>query len=106
MLCIGRVVRISPKAAAKKSLTAAQTRLNRQNHAKQTQANKRHELVASLKLFGGADGAPRVVAVVPLCPDVSASETVKAMVDSYDGDAENAPDVGIWRTRCLCLLQQ
>ncbi|KAG9051122.1 hypothetical protein FS837_011968 [Tulasnella sp. UAMH 9824] len=95
----GRVVRISPKAAAKKSLTAAQTRLNRQNHAKQTQANKRHELVASLKLFGGADGAPRIVAVVPLCPDVSASETVKAMVDSYDGDAESAPDVGIWRTR-------
>lgn len=58
-----------------------------------------------MKLFGGADGAPRIVAVVPLGPDVSASETVRAMVDSYDGDREGVPDVGIWRTRCVHPLQ-
>ncbi|KAG8958350.1 hypothetical protein FRC03_009210 [Tulasnella sp. 419] len=54
-LAKGRIVRKSPKSVARASLAAAQTRLNRQNQAKQNQLKKRHELVSALKLFGGVD---------------------------------------------------
>lgn len=79
---------------------AANTRLNRQNTAKQVQLKKRHDLVSAVKLFGGVDGAPRIVAVLPLCPDVNAQDAVKSMVESFDGPTDDVPSIGIHKMRC------
>jgi len=80
-------------------MSAAQTRLNRQNAAKQIQHKKRQEVVAATKLFGGTDGTPRIVAVIPLSPDVNAKDAVKSIVESYDGETGDIPENGIWRTK-------
>ncbi|KAG5735720.1 hypothetical protein E4T56_gene15081, partial [Termitomyces sp. T112] len=65
----GRIARISPKASTTTN-ASAQTRLNRRNNAKQAQAKKRNALVSATRVFSGVDGAPRIIAVIPLCPDV------------------------------------
>lgn len=79
---------------------AAQLRANRRNAARQAQAQKRQATVAATRLFNGVDGMPRVVAVVPLCPDVAAVDIVKILsgaVDVEDGALEGCPNVGSWR---------
>ncbi|KAG9220432.1 hypothetical protein CCMSSC00406_0003888 [Pleurotus cornucopiae] len=94
----GRVSRQSPKAIHG-SPNAAQTRLNRKNHAKQVQAHKRSAIVSATRLFNGVDGAPRIVAVVPLCPDVSTQETVKYLAEALDQNADDCPIAGVWKLR-------
>ena len=86
--------------------TAAQARLNRRNTQKQAQAAKRASLVASTRIFNGVDGAPRIVAVIPLCEDVRTVDAVRALAASVtedvDGIDENSP---IWKMKCvLCPI--
>ena len=64
------------------SNASAQSKINRRNHAKQIQLQKRQSLLASIRIFGGVDGAPRVVAVVPLCEDVSSRSAISALSNS------------------------
>ena len=88
-----------PAANAGKD-TAAQLRANRRNAARQAQAQKRQATVAATRLFNGVDGMARVVAVVPLCPDVAAVDVVKILagvMDVEDGTLEGCPKVGSWR---------
>nr|GAT58050.1 predicted protein [Mycena chlorophos] len=92
----GKVARQSPKTS-NPSAAQAQTRLNRRNNAKQAQAAKRNALVSSTRLFSGVDGAPRIVAVVPLCPDVSAAMAVGALAESVDAPMEGYSDSGLWK---------
>ncbi|KAG6375710.1 ribosome biogenesis protein tsr1 [Boletus reticuloceps] len=91
----GRTQRPSPKSLAVN--TAAQARLNRRNTQKQAQAAKRASLVTSTRIFNGVDGAPRIVAVIPLCEDVRTIDAVRALATSVkedlDGINENSP---IW----------
>ncbi|KAF8134242.1 ribosome biogenesis protein tsr1 [Boletus edulis] len=91
----GRTQRPSPKSPAVN--TAAQARLNRRNTQKQAQAAKRASLVTSTRIFNGVDGAPRIVAVIPLCEDVRTIDAVRALATSVtedlDGINENSP---IW----------
>ncbi|KAL4260195.1 Ribosome biogenesis protein Bms1/Tsr1 [Pleurotus pulmonarius] len=94
----GRVSRQSPKTIHG-SPNAAQTRMNRKNHAKQVQAHKRSAIVSATRLFNGVDGAPRIVAVVPLCPDVSTQEIVKYMAEALDQNADDCPIAGVWKLR-------
>ncbi|KAF7322002.1 Bms1-type G domain-containing protein [Mycena kentingensis (nom. inval.)] len=93
----GKVPRQSPKAAPPTS--NAQTRLNRRNNAKQAQAVKRTALVSATRLFSGVDGAPRVVAVVPLTPDVDARTAVCALAESLDVSTEDCPSSGLWKIK-------
>ncbi|KIY70613.1 ribosome biogenesis protein tsr1 [Cylindrobasidium torrendii FP15055 ss-10] len=78
----GRVQRQSPKSSPTQAAT--QARVNRKNTAKQHQIKKRHELVSSTRIFNGVDGAPRIVAVIPLTPDVSAQPIVSLLAGSLD----------------------
>ncbi|KIJ49414.1 hypothetical protein M422DRAFT_225108 [Sphaerobolus stellatus SS14] len=94
----GRVVRTDPKSASI-SNAAAQTRLNRRNTAKQAQIRKRNALVTSTRIFNGVNGAPRIVAVVPLCSDVFAKDGVKVLAGALDTDTEDCPDTGLWRLK-------
>lgn len=60
----------------------AQSRVNRRNRSKQIQLRKRQSLLSAVSIFGGADGAPRIVAVVPLCEDVDSRSAVSALSTS------------------------
>ena len=75
--------------------TAAQARLNRRNTQKQAQVAKRASLIASTRIFNGVDGAPRIVAVIPLCEDIRTADAVRALATSVtedvDGIDENSP---------------
>ena len=95
---IGRQPNQSPKSAATAKL-AAQTRLNRRNHSKQLQNHKRHTLVSATRIFSGSDGAPRIVAIVPLSEDVNPQSVAKAFAASLDASTEDRPESCLWRLR-------
>ncbi|CAE6385373.1 unnamed protein product [Rhizoctonia solani] len=86
----------SPKAQPLTSAALAQTKLNRKNAAKQNQIKKRAELADEGKIFHGPNSAPRIVAVVPLCPDVSAQQTTLQIVKALGVDITSAPESGTW----------
>jgi len=98
-LNVGRVPRASVKALP--SSNAAQTRLNRKNAAKQAQQTKRQALVAATRVFSGVDGAPRIVAVIPLCPDVDAKQVVLTLAESIGlkDESDECPESGLYRIR-------
>ncbi|KAH9083911.1 ribosome biogenesis protein tsr1 [Lactarius deliciosus] len=60
----------------------AQSKLNRRNRSKQIQLRKRQTLLSAVSIFGGIDGAPRIVAVIPLCEDVDSRSAVLALSTS------------------------
>ncbi|PVF93695.1 ribosome biogenesis protein tsr1 [Serendipita vermifera] len=84
--------------------STAQAKQNRRNHAKQVQKAKRQSLVEATRLFNGVDGAPRIVAVVPLCDSVSSRDTVLAFAKSInpeitEAEEKECPQTGLWRIR-------
>ncbi|KAG9032530.1 hypothetical protein FRB95_001366 [Tulasnella sp. JGI-2019a] len=93
----GRASRVTPKGAAKAAMKASQTRQDRQNKAKQLQLKKRNDLLAATRAFCGTEGVPRVVAVIPLCPDVNATAAAKALATSIGAENETCPSLGTWR---------
>lgn len=97
MVCTGKTVRQSSKSSS--IATVAQARLNRRNNAKQIQAKKRQVLVSATRLFSGTDGTPRIVAVIPLTPDVSVKTTIQGLAEVLDVPADECPAVGNWRMR-------
>ncbi|KAF8199934.1 ribosome biogenesis protein tsr1 [Mycena galopus ATCC 62051] len=94
----GRVPRQSPKANPGSKI-AAQTRLNRRNNAKQAQTIKRNALVSATRLFNGVDGAPRIVAVIPLTEDISTRSAVSSLAEALDVATDDCPDHGLWKMR-------
>ncbi|KAH9944690.1 ribosome biogenesis protein tsr1 [Amylocystis lapponica] len=94
----GRLARQSPKAAPA-SATAAQSRLNRRNNSRQAQVKKRHALVSATRIFSGIDGAPRIVAIVPLTPDVTARSAALAFATSLDESIEDFSAGGSWKLK-------
>ncbi|KAF2017261.1 DUF663-domain-containing protein [Aaosphaeria arxii CBS 175.79] len=73
------------------------SKFDRRNRAKQLRINKDAEHAKASNVFAGKDGAPRVVAVIPLCGDVSASAAVKSLNSSLDIEDE-VPEAGWIRT--------
>ncbi|ROT43400.1 ribosome biogenesis protein TSR1 [Sodiomyces alkalinus F11] len=64
------------------------SKFDRRNQAKQRQLAKRKEHIEETAIFSGRDGAPRIVAVVPLCPDSDPSFAIKQLTQSVDIEAE------------------
>ncbi|CAI4212748.1 unnamed protein product, partial [Parascedosporium putredinis] len=64
------------------------SKFDRRNQAKQKQLTKRREHQQEAQVFSGRDGAPRTVAVIPLCEDADAQSAIKALNESLDIDAE------------------
>ena len=60
---------------------------------------KHEALLSSTRVFNGVDGAPRIVAVIPLSRDLSARTIVASLVASLDKTTDDCPEVGLWRTR-------
>lgn len=64
------------------------SKLDRRNQAKQRQILKHKEHQKENSIFNGRDGAPRIVAVVPLCADVDAAAAIKSLNGSLDIEAD------------------
>jgi pre-rRNA-processing protein TSR1 len=60
--------------------------------------------VNATRLFSGADGAPRSVAVIPLCEDVFAKEVASALAETLNVDAEGCPEEGLWKIKFAHLI--
>lgn len=97
---LGRLARKSGQAG--QANTAAQNRLNRRNQARQTQAQKRQALVSATRVFSGVDGAPRIVAIIPLTPDVKARDVVQSLESVLGTSTEQPPETGICKLRYVC----
>ena len=69
------------------------SKFDRRNRAKQIRLNKDNEHAKATNVFVGKDGAPRVIAVIPLCSDVSAAAAVRSLNASLDVEDE-VPEAG------------
>ncbi|CRK34444.1 hypothetical protein BN1723_004073 [Verticillium longisporum] len=64
------------------------SKFDRRNQAKQHRLTKQKEHLEETSLFAGRDGAPRVVAIVPLCEDSDVSFAIKQLNESLDIEAD------------------
>lgn len=62
------------------------SKFDRRNQAKQARLTKHKEHLKETSVFQGKDGAPRVVAVVPLCADGDAKAAIQQLTGSLDID--------------------
>lgn len=73
------------------------SKMDRKHQAKQKQITKHKRQLRDSSIFTGRDGAPRIVAVVPLCADGDAAAAIRQLNASLDIEAE-VPEVGLLRT--------
>lgn len=73
------------------------SKFERRNQARQKLQTKHKEHLRETNVFAGRDGAPRIVAVVPLCEDANAAAAVRLLSGSLDIDTE-IPEEGLCRT--------
>jgi pre-rRNA-processing protein TSR1 len=64
------------------------SKLDRRNQARQRQLEKHKEHQKENSVFSGKDGAPRNVAVIPLCHDCDAKSAITQLNSSLDIEAE------------------
>ncbi|KAI1649645.1 DUF663-domain-containing protein [Daldinia loculata] len=64
------------------------SKFDRRNQAKQRQLAKHKEHLKETSVFSGRDGAPRIVAVVPLCADIDVSAAIKSLNSSLDIESD------------------
>ncbi|KAI4120211.1 MAG: hypothetical protein LQ338_007175 [Usnochroma carphineum] len=74
------------------------SKIDRRNQAKQLRQNKHQENAAATSVFGGQNGAPRIVAVVPVCKDCDSNAAIQKLNQSVGADIE-MPAEGPWRVR-------
>ena len=60
------------------------SKFERRNQAKQKRLHKHHDHVRATNVFGGKDGAPRIVAVIPLCEDIVTASVIRSLNSSVD----------------------
>ena len=73
----GRTERVGgDRVGVKRTLVA---KADRRNAARVGQQNRRDDLRNAQRLFSGRSGAAKIVAVVPLCPDVDAAEVAAGL---------------------------
>jgi pre-rRNA-processing protein TSR1 len=73
------------------------SKFDRRNRAKQMRLNKDSEHAKATNVFAGKDGAPRIIALVPLCADISAAAAARSLNASLDIE-EEVPEAGWTRT--------
>ena len=60
------------------------SKLDRRNQAKQKRATNHLDHTRANSVFAGRDGAPRIVAVIPLCEDVFVDAAIRGLNQSLD----------------------
>ena len=64
------------------------SKFDRRNQAKQIREIKHAQNVKSMSVFAGANGAPRIVAVIPLSGKVNVKVAIERLTDVVDGEAQ------------------
>ncbi|KAK3387237.1 hypothetical protein B0H63DRAFT_153875 [Podospora didyma] len=72
------------------------SKIDRRHQAKQRQMQKHRDHQNETSVFAGRDGAPKNVAVIPLCSDGDAVAAIKSLNESIDLEAE-VPASGCFR---------
>ncbi|KAF8460227.1 putative ribosome biogenesis protein tsr1 like protein [Kalaharituber pfeilii] len=70
------------------------SKLERRHKARQIATNKHRDVLRAGKIFDGRRGAPRIIAVVPLCADCDGAEVARRLNGSLDISAE-IPSTGV-----------
>jgi pre-rRNA-processing protein TSR1 len=73
------------------------SKLDRKNQAKQKRIIHHARKEEEGSLFNGKDGAPRIIAVVPLCADVKQDEILKTLNSSVDVEDTQGAGSQPWR---------
>ena len=79
----GRVESLE-KGSRKTPHQQVMSKIDRRNHAKQVRNNKLAARENEQSVFAGREGAPRIVALVPLCGDVDSRAAVTQLNESVD----------------------
>lgn len=93
LIFVGKVQDLSHRKSPHQQLMS---KFDRRNQARQKQNTKHKEHQRDLNVFQGRDGAPRIVALVPLCDDANAAAAVRSLTGSLDVDID-VPEEGIVR---------
>lgn len=76
-----------PKKGRKTPHQQVMSKFDRRNQARQIRQTKHQENVKATSLFSGQNGAPRVVAVVPLCSDTDAKSAIERLNEGVDAES-------------------
>ncbi|ORY52109.1 DUF663-domain-containing protein [Rhizoclosmatium globosum] len=79
---------------ASSASTQAQKRADRRNASKIEQQKKRADLMMATRLFSGPNAPPKVIAIVPLCPDVDAFQVIRDLFESLDMEVPDNYNTG------------
>jgi pre-rRNA-processing protein TSR1 len=97
-LCIDKVIgKLADLSHRKSPHQQLMSKFDRRNQARQKQQNKHKEHLRDTNVFQGRDGAPRIVAVIPLCPDGNAAAAIRLLNNSLDVEVD-VPEQGLVRT--------
>ncbi|ORX69579.1 DUF663-domain-containing protein [Linderina pennispora] len=78
------------RASIKGKVQRKHTRLDRRNAVRTEQRKKREQLLMSTRIFSGRHRAPKIVAVIPLCPDVRTNAVVAQLHQSIGETSDMA----------------
>ncbi|KAF3048159.1 hypothetical protein E8E12_010923 [Didymella heteroderae] len=73
------------------------SKFDRRNRSKQMRINKDNEHAKQTNVFAGRDSAPRVVAIIPLCSDISSASAVRSLNSALEIE-QDVPEAGWVRT--------
>jgi pre-rRNA-processing protein TSR1 len=93
----GKVEFLSFDRGSRRTPQQGMSKFDRRNRAKQMRLNKDSEHAKATNIFAGKDGAPRIVALVPLCSDISTAAAARSLNASLDIE-EEVPEAGWTRT--------
>ncbi|EWC47665.1 hypothetical protein DRE_03285 [Drechslerella stenobrocha 248] len=79
------------KGVRQSPVQALKSKLDRRNQARQKQLQKAIERAKEDRIFDGRNGAPRIVAVVPLCADTSAEAVLNHLNTALDLETQKYP---------------
>ncbi|KAF2212357.1 hypothetical protein CERZMDRAFT_112073 [Cercospora zeae-maydis SCOH1-5] len=74
------------KGSRKTPQQQVMSKIDRRNRAKQLRQNHAHDREDKASVFAGRDAAPRIIAVVPLCEDVSSAKVISELTGSVEAE--------------------
>lgn len=86
-LAKGKVEGTEAKPNRKTPHQQVMSKFDRKNQARQIRHTKHQQNVKSASVFAGQNGAPRIIAVVPLCEDMDAVAAIQKLNQAVDAES-------------------
>lgn len=87
------------KGSRKTPQQQVMSKIDRRNRAKQLRQNHANDREDKASVFAGRDAAPRIIAVVPLCDDVSSAKAISELTGSVEADDIDVQSASIYVPR-------